>query len=577
MMIHNTFPLRAALIGTLLALVTPADAQNALGTGRALDRPLRVGDTVNNPVRDFDAELRFRNAIVTGNAPGGIAFRGDVGYVAEGEFFGSLGSDDTFQFRRDSLYSGLGGLGIRGTEALQFQTALSTGAPSANPYTNDLRVARLGYRERGTEYRNPNVTNVPGSVAATGFPNLNRIDPTDPDFDDRGMSLWTVRSAAAYAATQSFRPSLLGATEDEEGNVTAVEASPLRGIRDIPYNVDQKVEPEAQQQPLDLSVKSNEPTVLEESEEPDDEATDDQRTFDPGSYEGLLDRLNRFAPDPLPGAPEEKEEGEEEDPAAERRPADRTPAPDWRARLMELRRKLMPGLEEDPLADVRLREPEEEPEDEKGEEGEEDDPDREREPLLNEETLQMLRDAAGRIAELAPRDATGSNVYRRHMRVGERLIADRRYFDAEARFARAVAIRPHDAMAAAGRVHAQLGGGLFLSASLNLRTLLLSHPEIVTSRFDPALLPEPARLRTIKGELRQDIRGRQRLGVSAGLLLAYLGYQTEDAAAVREGLKLLPEPESLSENASREAVQNARLGELLRAVWLPAPDDDDTD
>src|ERR1044071_8028118 len=77
----------------------------------ALDHSLQVGSGGRNaPGRDFKKELEFRNAIVTGNAPGGISFRGDVGYKAPGEFFGNLGSNDTFAFRRDSVYSGLGGV-----------------------------------------------------------------------------------------------------------------------------------------------------------------------------------------------------------------------------------------------------------------------------------------------------------------------------------------------------------------------------------------------------------------------------------------------------------------------------------
>src|SRR2546423_569446 len=99
-----------------------ARAQNGV------DRNVRVGSGGINPARpDFAAEVRLRNAIVTGNAPGGISFRGDVGYRAPGEFMGSLGSNDSFAFRRDSYYSGLGGLGIRGTDALQYQFAMATG------------------------------------------------------------------------------------------------------------------------------------------------------------------------------------------------------------------------------------------------------------------------------------------------------------------------------------------------------------------------------------------------------------------------------------------------------------------
>src|SRR5512142_812694 len=95
-------------------------AGSALGQ-YALDHSLQVGSGGRNaPGRDLKKELEFRNAVITGNAPGGISFRGDVGYRAPGEFFGHLGSNDTFAFRRDSAYSGLAGLGLLGTDALQY-------------------------------------------------------------------------------------------------------------------------------------------------------------------------------------------------------------------------------------------------------------------------------------------------------------------------------------------------------------------------------------------------------------------------------------------------------------------------
>jgi hypothetical protein len=121
---------RATIVGVLALAGSAgtAGAQNALGDGRLLDNNLSAQGTANTPVRDLDAEIRFRNAIVTGNAPGGLSFRGDVGYTAPGEFRGELGSDSTFAFRRDSLVSGLAGAGIRGIDALQYQMALTTGS-----------------------------------------------------------------------------------------------------------------------------------------------------------------------------------------------------------------------------------------------------------------------------------------------------------------------------------------------------------------------------------------------------------------------------------------------------------------
>src|SRR6185295_6270421 len=85
-----------------MAIATPAMAQFVQ------DRNLQVGSGGVNAARpDFAQEVRFRNAIVTGNVPGGMSFRGNAGYVAPGELFTHLGSNDLFAFRRDSVYSGL--------------------------------------------------------------------------------------------------------------------------------------------------------------------------------------------------------------------------------------------------------------------------------------------------------------------------------------------------------------------------------------------------------------------------------------------------------------------------------------
>lgn len=72
-----------ALAGTAW-VVSPAAAQTALGDGTALDASPSSQGRVNPARPSFSQELQFRNAIVTGNAPGGLSFRGDLGYRAPG-------------------------------------------------------------------------------------------------------------------------------------------------------------------------------------------------------------------------------------------------------------------------------------------------------------------------------------------------------------------------------------------------------------------------------------------------------------------------------------------------------------
>src|SRR4051812_9661530 len=79
-------------------------AQNALGSGDALDRNLGVGSSGRNPSAAVQ-NYRDRNLLITGDVVGGRGFRGSVGYTAESDFRGRLGSNDTFQFRADSAIS----------------------------------------------------------------------------------------------------------------------------------------------------------------------------------------------------------------------------------------------------------------------------------------------------------------------------------------------------------------------------------------------------------------------------------------------------------------------------------------
>ena len=147
---------------TILALALlsgPASialAQNAVGNGRALEQPLQTGipGSINNSIRSFSSELAFRESIVSGTAPAGLSFRGEA-LPSQYEFRGDLGEDALFSFRRDSLYSGLAGRGIRGTDALQYQFALTVGGTIPSSLTGRLSYARAGAAERSSDPNRP--------------------------------------------------------------------------------------------------------------------------------------------------------------------------------------------------------------------------------------------------------------------------------------------------------------------------------------------------------------------------------------------------------------------------------------
>jgi len=560
-------PTRTTRIGsrTLIATLaltagsSPTLAQDALGNGHelenslyvdtyvgggaALDNPLRL-DTRFNPARpDFAAELRFRNAIATGNAPGGLSFRGDVGYTAPGEFRGELGSDTLYPFRRDSLYSGLGGMGIRGTEALQYQFALTTGARVPRDVMGSLFVPREV-----------------GGVSTSGGPSAPTIGRvTDPD--SVGTLYGQIRSPSTYTANRGYAPFLLttrtGRTTDGEERDYAITATPLRGI---------KAEPMTDSEQLIAAMRA--PSTLDESGRPETTRQDSGRIET--AYDEVLRRLRQRA---------EGTEGETTTPAEEGQ------TPEWMRQLDELRRQLMGELTEPKTPDGQTPAPDgtdqpapdaTTPNGQPAQTGTKNpNPTDPVQIRFDEKTMQLLRESGEPLDQLVASDATPGDLYAEHLRAGERLLAGGQYFDAEERFTRALSLRQGDVTAQIGRVHAQLGAGMFLSAAINLRTTLLGAPSIVTTRYAPSLLPRPDRIKDLKLALRENVGLVARPGIAVPLdprvqresafLLAYLGYQTDDQTAVRDGLA---EFKRRIETGRQADGVDARLAELLTTLWV---------
>jgi hypothetical protein len=497
----------------------------------ALDRNLQVGSGGRNaPGRDIKQELQFRNAIVTGNAPGGMSFRADVGYRAPGEFFGHLGSNDTFTFRRDSAYSGLGGVGLRGTDALQYQFAVTTGN-SPPPSLSGVPVfGRSGRAEMAGD-----AASLP-SARREGFIEMSRPKAGEIGFDSRGLELMAVRSPSAFVANRGLAPSVMGRLEDKEG-FKSVSASMLRGVAfdDIQVLATKKEEEKKPESPLALPGSTipgaAEPAGLNNAAAP---ATTNNE------YDLLLDRMRKAAPEP---------KAEEKPP--EPRPGE-VRLPDWQKRLEELRGTLRDERTGTAKAKPKATKPEEKPagdpkpEEPKG--------DAKKSPAFEEGTIGMIRSGGGRIALLAPESF---DAYGTQMKAGQEHLKAGRYFDAEERFMAALSAKPTDPMASIGRIHSQLGAGMFLSAAINLRELLVEHPELIGTRYDAALLPGKERVGRMMerlGELAAQPQGRD-----SALLMAYMGYQTGDTAAMLKGLDIV--------QAGAEDDQLSKLGTLLRKVW----------
>jgi len=143
------------------------------------------------------------------------------------------------------------------------------------------------------------------------------------------------------------------------------------------------------------------------------------------------------------------------------------------------------------------------------------------------------------------------------VRQGEEALRNGEYFQAERRFNQAQSVATGNPLVEVGIAHAQIGAGLYLSAGLTLRNLFTESPELIDARYDAKLLPTGDRLTAAVKILRERIlRGDDAPGY--GLVLAYIGHQTNDRALVSEGLT------AVTGSAELDA-QRA----LLEGVWTP--------
>jgi len=561
-------------LGVVCGLAGLAHGQGALGDGRALERDMtRYGPGGPPPLgRDIMQEIRFRNAIVTGNAPGGLSFRGDLGYTDPFEFRGDLGSDDLFEFRRDSMFSGLAGVGIRGTEALQYQFALTTGSRVPSGLVGDLTYRRSG----------PGLGGMPGAPGMTGDGFLTRdrfSDPSDAAWGTSGRLL-EMRSSASYSANIGLRDALMGVYPGQNGMELGVIASPLRGMRTLPLS---GIDPlTGAVLPTTTFGADGLPTTPERdrpaagARQPgslDPVQRDPAAQFDPAQFDparavpgipgaepgtGRLETMHDQVMSRLRGSWPTQTDRDRDPRAAT------PPTPTLEERLLELRSSLRraelpptppsrPGVEEDPEAAPVDPDEQVAPEDAE----------------LEDELARVLREMEA-MDSLIPTGDTSRDMYAEHMAAAGRLMAAGRFFDAEARYVTALAVRPEDASAMVGRVHAQLGAGLLDSAAVNLRALLARHPELAGVRYSGDARPGDGRMRQVITMLRQRADGASGVRTGPALLLAYAGHQIGDRVVVREGLALL-------ERSERERGQEGRdpMVRFVRSVWLGERSDED--
>lgn len=466
------FAASAALL-TLTGVDSPtapphAEAQNALGDGRALDANQRIGSGGRNTrTGGLSSELAFRNAIVSGNAPSGFSFRGDVGYTSPFDFRGQLGSDDLFAFRRDAFFSGVqsvGGQGLRGVDALQFQLGLSL-AGSFDAARPTPIITR---------------TDVPGAGRIDA--ETISLDAGANIFDPLSTRPGALRATSEFIVGDALSPKVLGQGTRDDGSSVFTLASPLRSVslNSTPSGVAPAQFPRPAEDEADAQRPGEEDNRVSGRVEPRK-----------ASQQIVLDALRVRA-----GMDAEDEEAGGVEPA--------------------------PGVEEVETLEQRIERLREELESEREAEPAEGEPESDRVGRLTREALEG-REAV--VRDLAPAGPEGRDLFTEHMERGQELLAQDRWFEAEERFTSALMMEPRDVFAHAGRVNAQLGAGLYRSAAENLKQLIRRHPEVLAVDFDASLLPRASRLDRVTGELLDRIDRDTEFARDCALLLAYLARQ----------------------------------------------------
>lgn len=533
----------------------------AMTYGNALDANLKVGSGGFNS-RSARSEaytyrnLQARNLVVTNGVAGGRGFRGDVGYVAPGDFAGRTSGDSTYAFRRDSALSGLEFL-------------------SSSRQVDTFNIAQgMGVFQYRRDYTSlPEVNSIQG---------VRRIEDAEIRLDRANAAIRTGNLLDTAVA-----PSNLGLVQAADGELERATSSTIRGIqfpRADQYQPDsiyeQSVFNRAQFFDDDAVMQGFAPepfvTPLERMTQSESAANDARLESDAstaGQYEAILQRVL------------EKYEGRD-DVSLDisglqkfRRDLDRIDAAitpdrigseqtesvgtsDTRRPGLPGDRVVVPGLGVGPgdaiddafAAPAKTDAPDEEADGEGSRRsqdgGEEEDGVRSVEELLDAlahgEVIETLVDPKMRVRvqEIVTQAETA-------MMEGE-------YFQAEDRFEVALRLNPGNPMLEGGLANAQIGAGLYRSAGVTLSRLFRDHELMVDVDWEDGLIAKDTRLKVAVSEIESMIARRPESAGTLGLVLAYIGRQLGDRDLIEQGL---------------DRIDDAKLQPLvplLRGVWLSA-------
>ncbi len=523
----------------------------ALGDGRGLERDFSGRGLGNYKNRDFMNEVRMRNNLVTGNAVGGRSLMINRPYGGTDDFRASLGSDDLFSFRRDTIGTGVQQVGIRGTDSLQYQYGYTT----ANQFAGQ-RVSPnyAGGVSRGGTGVNPGGSDYLAYTRPTKVVTTDQYNAIGNGWNEVAPQFNTLRATSSFSTTRDLNPAVIGIRDTPDGR-ESLTASGLLGLRSVApkgaNRIDTSVPTSVQPRSAAVAIDptTGKPAVPDKPDDgksanPADKPSDSSAPA-PGeirtSYDDLLERFSKMdGVAPLPNEPADAQ------------------TPLWKARLTRLKESL-DKLETDRLAQLEKNnptDPKATPEEsrKKREQASE---------VFSAETIRLIRQAGGNANSYGKLDGHDREMYARYMVAGSKDLAERRYFDAEEQFVRCLSIAPGDPTASAARINSQIGAALFLSAAINAKALFSAHPEVIGVRYTGETMPAHDRLITIAGLLRTRVVDAKKASLpaprDASFLLAYIGFQLGDAAMTREGLDLLDE--TFADNPDP-------LIPVIRGVWL---------
>ncbi len=588
----STFVARAGILAALVACwaAPVASAQDALGSGGALNRDLRHQGKGRVPQAGaLDANTRVgangenaasakvdyysRNLIVTGDVGGGREFRGSVGYKEQSEFTGRTGSDDNRSWRAYSVYSSPYAInsGFNPLKASQEFGAIMYSRTYSNASARDIltnqqpldaRIAFDRFTADGSKMKRQADIIDPGNVRDVA-----------KDTDWRKKQKVGSSSSSASDMTRGIP------VDDLIGGMGLSSYDRQRLKQDI---LNGRTQREWVGDPI------NEDSLAVGASLAD---TARVRAQMAPEYSTIMDSLKQRAGDRLPAPSNDLEKADREKQINKELGGDM----DWlRGQLMrsgvegaDRSGTALPGGTGPRSADSAVIGPDGKPlerpsdatsaarsakatkaiEDAKAIEQGKDpnapkDPDAARAP--NVDDLAYILRHGRTMQSLVPED---SGAIKEMMELGATSMRAGEFFRAEERFASVLQVLPTNPLALAGVANSQLGAGLYVSSALSLRKLFAMHPEMIGTRFGPEVIPQPDRLDAALAAARGRLEAANLPNASQetrsdrfdfGLLIAYIGFQTNRPEVAKEGI-----------DGMRQTLSNDTLAKLLQRVWVP--------